>query len=441
MAGKRKPKGRSGSPAKAAAERGDTVVKRPSAAAEQRLKDATEKPVTAVSATLETGSHAGRGENNFDLLRLIAASMVVFGHCWLVLGDEPPLFTGESFTDWGNFGVLIFFAISGFLVSRSWVADPRLLAFAVKRFLRIVPGLIVALLFTAFVIGPLVTTQSLSEYLQSPFTKGFVLNNSVMWTQQSLPGVFEDNAIKLVNLPLWTLAPEVKAYVLVAVLGVLGLYRRWSGVVVVAAGVFFALLLIESTRNGIPLGDRTVAMIYNTQATAKDVEAVSNGSAFAYAQLFAAFFISAALFTLRRWIPLRWELVGLAAVIVAIAAIADAHSGRIAFTWLLPYIVLVVAYRTHHLFALPARMGDLSYGIYIYAFPIQQAIVQWVDPPSGWVVLLLTAPVVVGLAAASWRFVEAPALTLKQRIVPVLDDAGSAARHPDPRESLAPAAP
>ena len=164
-------------------------------------------------------------------------------------------------------------------------------------------------------------------------------------------------------------------------------------------------------------------MIFNTQATAKDIEAVSNGAAFEYAQVFAAFFLGAALFTLRRWIPLRWDLVRRRRRDRRGRCSRDPHSGRIALTWLIPYFVLVLAYRTHDRVSLPSRFGDYSYGIYIYAFPIQQAIVQWIEPDSGWVVLLITAPIVLALAAASWRFVEAPALTLKQRIVPALDRA------------------
>ena len=402
-------------------------------------QDPARPAARATSVMLSSSSHSGRGANNFDLLRLLAAAFVVFGHCFLVVADEAPLLNAEAFADWGNLGVVMFFAISGFLVSRSWVSDPRVIAFGVKRFLRIMPALVVALLVTALILGPLVTSKGFSEYLQDPFTKVFILNNSVMWTSQGLPGVFTDNPIQLVNLPLWTLAPEVKCYILVALLGSLGFYRRWSGAVVVAIGTLLSLLLIEPLRNAIPGGDRAVAMMFNTQATAREVDAVAGGAAFEYAQVFAAFFLGAALFTLRRFVPLRWDLFGAALVVVAVASFSEPHTGRVALTMLIPYLVLVLAYRTHDLVSLPSWMGDYSYGIYIFAFPIQQAVVHWVDPGNGWVVLLITAPVVTALAALSWRFVEAPALTFKQRIIPALDDAADAGRHPDAREALAPA--
>ena len=210
--------------------------------------------------------------------------------------------------------MVIFFAISGFLVSRSWVSDPRVIAFGVKRFLRIMPALVVALLVTALILGPLVTSKGFSEYLQDPFTKVFILNNSVMWTFQGLPGVFTDNPTQLVNLPLWTLAPEVKCYILAALLGSLGFYRRWSGAVVVAIGTLLSLLLIVPLRNAIPGGDRAVAMMFNTQATAREVDAVAGGAAFEHAQVFAAFFLFEILKRLAIH-PIQYALVGLALAI------------------------------------------------------------------------------------------------------------------------------
>jgi len=86
----------------------------------------------AISARLDQLAGSGRGQNNFDLLRLIAATAVVFGHSFdlLKVGEPFPSLLGLS---WGTFGVLIFFSISGFLVARSWDKEPRLGAFAAKR--------------------------------------------------------------------------------------------------------------------------------------------------------------------------------------------------------------------------------------------------------------------------------------------------------------------
>jgi peptidoglycan/LPS O-acetylase OafA/YrhL len=113
---------------------------------------------------LEEAAEAGRGQNNFDLLRLLAAGCVLLGHSFDLLVRHQPFFKLEN-VSWGAIGVLVFFCVSGFLVARSWDTGPRVLAFAIKRALRLLPALAVALLLTAFVLGPLVTNLPVPTYL------------------------------------------------------------------------------------------------------------------------------------------------------------------------------------------------------------------------------------------------------------------------------------
>src|SRR3954470_23246436 len=106
------------------------------------------------SLMLDRLATEGRSRNNFDVLRLIAAMLVLFAHSFDLLGRPEPL----GYLGWGDVGVTIFFAISGFLVARSWALNPRLGPFAAKRALRLMPGLIVAVLFCALVLGPIMTS-------------------------------------------------------------------------------------------------------------------------------------------------------------------------------------------------------------------------------------------------------------------------------------------
>ncbi len=96
-------------------------------------------------------------DNSFDVLRLAAAAMVLVGHSFYLAGRSEPTVpltgTGISFV-----GVLVFFAISGFLVTGSWLHDRRVVPFVVKRALRIMPALVVVLVLTAYLLGPLATT-------------------------------------------------------------------------------------------------------------------------------------------------------------------------------------------------------------------------------------------------------------------------------------------
>jgi peptidoglycan/LPS O-acetylase OafA/YrhL len=382
----------------------------------------------------------GRSVNNFDVLRLVGATLVMVAHSLHVTTGTPVVVLHESL---GEIGVIIFFSISGFLVARSWAYDPQPLAFAAKRALRLMPALVVSLVLTALVLGPLTTALPLSTYLQHPGTKAYVLNNATFQWNLELPGVFANTPYpSMVNGSLWTLPLEVKAYCVVLVLGLLGLFGRWRLLMPLVA-LFFALLTIGSLHNALPLGDRTIATMIELQAPPGIMAEARAGAYLEASQLFAAFAIGAALFAVARWVPLRWSVAGLLVVAWAVAvALRGAQAVPVAAPLLLPYVVLLLGYRTSHLVRLPQRLGDYSYGIYIYSFPIQQAVVQWLAPSQGWITFVVSAPIVLALAVASWHFVEAPALTLKQRIRQPLERAGTAAAaQPFERAALQPDAP
>jgi peptidoglycan/LPS O-acetylase OafA/YrhL len=388
---------------------------------------------------LDHAARQGRSVNNFDLLRLVGATLVIVAHSLELTHSTgtPVMFLHEP---WGEAGVVVFFSVSGFLVARSWAYDPKPLSFAMKRALRLMPALVVSLLLTALVLGPLTTTLSLRAYLEDPGTKAYVIDNSSFQTNVFLPGVFAHTSLKgVVNASLWTLPLELKAYCLVLALGLLGLFGR-RRLLMPLLVIFFALLTVGAVRSAIPLGNRVVATMADVQAPPSVVAEARAGVFDEHAQLFAAFAIGASLFALARWVPLRWGVAG--ALVVAWAAAAatgDARAVPIATAVLLPYVVLLLAYRTSHLVRLPRRLGDYSYGLYIFAFPVQQAVVQWLAPSSGWVTFALATPIVLALAVASWHLVEAPALTLKQRIRQPLERAGAAtAAHPLERTALQP---
>ena len=379
---------------------------------------------------LDHALRQGRGANNFDLLRLVGATLVIVAHSieLTILRRGPLTVMGEAV---GEIGVVIFFAISGLLVARSWAYDPKPLSFAMKRALRLMPALVVSLLLTALVLGPLTTTLPLRQYLEDPVTKLYVLSNATFQTWVELPGVFTETPFRyVVNQPLWTLPVELKAYCVVLVLGlvgVLGLSGRRRLLMPVVA-IFFALLAVDSVRNAIPLGNRIVATIADIQAPQQLVATAQAGVYNELPRLMAAFAIGASLFALARWVPLRWSIAGaLALAWTVAAAIGGTDVVPLATALALPYIVVLLAYRTSHLVRLPRRLGDYSYGLYIFAFPVQQAVVLWLKPSSGLITFAVATPIVLALAVLSWHFVEAPALTLKQRIWQPLEHAGAAA--------------
>ena len=172
--------------------------------------------------------------NNFDALRLVAATSVVFSHAFLLSQgreDNEPLkwLTGQTIL--GVVGVFVFFVISGFLVTQSCETTGSPLRFAAKRALRIYPGYLVCILLCTVALGPLVSTLPLHAYLASGGTWDFLLWNLVMNVEHnSLPGVrftgFDIGTI--VDGPLWSLPCEMVMYAMVLALGS-ARERRWTG--------------------------------------------------------------------------------------------------------------------------------------------------------------------------------------------------------------------
>lgn len=342
-------------------------------------------------------------DNNFDVVRLAAASMVLVSHAFVVAGAREP-----RVGHWplGTLGVEVFFAISGFLVARSWASQPHLRAFAVKRGLRIVPALAVTVVLTAFVLGPLVSTEGTGAYLGSAATVTYPIDNvaavvsggSVHKISQTLPGVFASNPDTVVNRSLWTLPIEVQAYMAIAVLGLVGLLSR--GLVAAAAG-FFALSLIPAVTTlpviGVPL----------------DFVRGHDGEA---AHLLALFAVAGLMYVHRARIPLR---AGVAvAAVVGLAASLGTPLERLVLVVAIPYLALFLALRSWPGLRRLTRRGDVSYGLYLLAFPVQQTIVfAWRgDPPSPLAVMLIAFPCTYLLAFASWHIVEKRALVLKTRL-------------------------
>ena len=342
--------------------------------------------------------------NAFDLLRLAAALLVVVGHSWVLTGHVDPL-TFLSGTNAGDLGVGVFFLLSGYLVSGSWLADPSLKRFAARRALRIYPAYALVVLVLTFLLGPLVTTLSPGQYLADGGTWRFLLGNlSIVHMQFDLPGVFGHNPYPdAVDGSLWTIRVEVLCYVGVAALGLLRfLRRRWILFTVAAALLLVAGVVEVSDYHGallpglldyqaaVPIAYFAIGMAYREFVGAKP--------------------------------PPWWTLPATAAVWAALWVTPAAALGAILFVTALTY---TIAFRAPSALHHPTRGYDLSYGTYLLAFPVQQLL-------SGLPAALnavLTAVIVLALAALSWRFVEQPALRHKPaRPAPVRIPQNPAAR-------------
>ena len=341
-----------------------------------------QKEVEVSTQNLAEANEESRRRNNFDVLRLVAATMVLVSHSAPLSGHREGGFPGTNDT-LGFVAVLMFFSISGYLVTQSWQREPEPLAFARKRFRRIIPGLFVSLVGTAYVIGTLLTTLPIKKYLLSPVPMKFVALNLMQLTNYKLPGVFENNHSHGANGSLGTLPVEVKAYAMVLVLGM----------VAIAATKWLRVLWIVAL---VPV----LAFSYGTGVK----------PAHTLTLLFLLFAGASAYQLMSEKVPLRWWLF----VLAFSAWLGSYHlpfAAHIVIQALVfPYVVLFLAFRWLGPLRFLVKAGDVSYGMYIWAFPVQQTIVA-LHPQIGYLGLVAVALLFTYLISfISWHVIEKPFL-------------------------------
>jgi peptidoglycan/LPS O-acetylase OafA/YrhL len=332
-------------------------------------------------------------DNAFDSIRLIAALSVIVSHAFPLTGEQqdPLQWLSGGEASIGHMAVCVFFLISGYLIPAS-LDRGSLARFASKRGLRIMPGLVAAVLICAFILGPLVTTLALPDYLAATGTWKFLGNMVFLPVGFALPGVFESNPTFEVNGSLWSLRYEVACYVMVPLTFA---FLRWR-LAAVAACWLASLMLAE-------LIDVTRGSIYHHAGL--------------FFTLFRYFGSGMLLYLLADRVPMRasWAWAGCAA---SVLSVPTPLFGAVTAT-LGAYALI---YFAHHapsgLRHLTAR-GDISYGVYVYAFPIQQLLVPLSlsvaasGAVAAWLVnTALALPLAVLAGAASWLWVEKPFMAL-----------------------------
>ncbi|MES9993275.1 MAG: acyltransferase [Candidatus Thiodiazotropha sp.] len=333
--------------------------------------------------------------NNFNLLRLCAAISVVFTHSYALLGisdKSDPIYQLTGINASG-FGLATFFIISGFLVTRSLNNRKNLWLFAKARILRLYPALVLSLAFCFLVVGPVFTTLTTSNYLTDSQSIDFLISNlnmPVIHKTLALPGVFEGNPNPYVNGALWTLAWESICYILLALMGLTKLIQYRAVMVVIALAAILLYIL--------------------AQAYSFSPDAMVTGG-IGFGALFAA---GACMHLYRERIILGWPL--LLGLIVALLIISNFLNGYF-FTTLeylvMIYVVIALAYLPKGKLLLFNRLGDYSYGMYVFHFPIMQSLIVMLNIDSPYLLFFATLAVTIPIAVLSWHFIEKRALSLK----------------------------
>jgi peptidoglycan/LPS O-acetylase OafA/YrhL len=337
--------------------------------------------------------------HQFDLLRILFATLVIFAHAFeLTDGTNAreilSRLTHSQFS-FGKFGVDGFFLLSAYLIVKSWQQRPELIVFLRNRVLRIIPGYLVAALLSTFAVGLLAPgIDHFFRHLDMHFIKSIVAIGAPA-TPPVLPGNQEPFAV--VNGALWTIQYEFRCYLIVALFGLCGLLHRrifWliATVLMLAAMVSPLKTFCHWSTSWFPLiGDPTQIF-----------------------RLTAVYFVGGCFFLYKDRIKFRPLFAMLAfAAIVCVRFINPAQ--------IEPAIVLCGGYLMFYFgqlsltsLAWMKNVPDISYGIYVYGWPVLSLWI-WFRHGSPWVAFCVSTVICFILGWLSWHFVESPALSLKHK--------------------------
>lgn len=332
-------------------------------------------------------------DNGFGVLRLVTALAVVFSHSFYLtthVTAAEPLYWLTGFT-LGQHAVHVFFAVSGLLVMASLVRTTTMAGYLWARALRVFPALLLCTVLTAFFLGPLATSLPLVSYLTSAEPYLYVLKTAGLVTGNApLPGVFAGNPVPgEINIPVWTLKYEVICYLVLAALAIAGVFRSWALTTLALASIA-ALYLVPQLAHG---------------------ASTEGGALGSLARLGFCFSLGVLGYVLRE----RLRIGAVTLLLAAGAYVLSRGTGLeyVALIALTATLAFAVASLPFSALTRWTRDTDISYGTYIYGWPIMQLFVSLFTGLSPLQLFLLTLAVLAPLAYLSWRLVEKPALELK----------------------------
>ncbi len=337
-------------------------------------------------------------DNNFSLLRLLAAWAVLASHSFVIVTGDPK---NEPLGRWlgvspGSLAVDVFFVTSGFLITSSLLSRASLLRFAIARLLRIYPALIVMVALSALTLGSFFSRLDLPTFAMHEQTFQYVIRNSTLFwgTRGALPDVFTDVPLpRVINGSLWTLPFEVRMYLMLTVI--------WCASLVCGRGRlrgFRAATVVIA-----------ISLLTLHLYTALVIGVVDQRWRLGY-----MFFAGAAIYMVRDHVLLSARAFTVCAAVV-LASTVDRSAFTAAYSVLVGYLILWLAYVPRGAIRQFNRAGDYSYGTYIWAFPVQQGVISLQPSLSIGEHIVASTILTLLFAVLSWHLVERPALALAKR--------------------------
>lgn len=342
---------------------------------------------------------ANNRPTGFDYMRITLALLVVCCHTINVCYGEKinQLIWNSPARSVLALILPMFFALSGFLVAGSFERCRTLVSFAGLRIIRLLPALAVDTLIGALLLGPLFTDLHRSDYFSDPQFSSYFLN-LIGEIHYYLPGVFAHNPWpNSVNLQLWTLPFELACYASISILAILGIAQR-------------PRLMLFSV-----IGLNVLFIIY--YVLIKGVKPISTVSG---PILLLCFLFGITMYLFRQKIVWThgFGLLSLFASLICLSIPLGDYLAPIPVTYLTVYLGLMQPRKNQFL-----TSGDYSYGIFLYGFPVQQAVAAVLGPTGQhWYLnLLVSLPIIAMLAGFSWWCIEKPALRLRPWLLKLED--------------------
>lgn len=335
--------------------------------------------------------------NNFNAIRMVAAFTVLIAHSFaLTKSTENPAYLAGVLS---SIAVDIFFITSGFLVTASLITRQNMSEFLWARILRIYPALWLMLLLTVFGLGAFLTSMKIDAYLTDSLTHHYLYKCGTLAAGVSfdLPGVFVLNPFKnSVNGSLWTLPYEVKCYIILGLIWIALRFMKQETV---------RLFKIAVATTCVGLGVYVVACQLNfPNETPRE-------------RLFFMFFYGAVFYCLKEYIKLS-KMVFLGVFVTLVATFSfNGVAFSIVYILTIAYCLFYLAYIPSGWYRKYNKLGDYSYGTYIYAFPIQQSVAALIPGVDAWSMMAISTVSTIVLAVFSWHVIERRALALKDSYV------------------------
>lgn len=328
--------------------------------------------------------------NNFNIVRLVAAISVTFAHSFSLLYGKDITLLGMNSGYFGSMAVAVFFTLSGYLITQSYCRHPRWKDFLKARVLRIFPGLFFANFITILLVGLFVKHQGLGLFLDT--NNLAYLFNATIFKTYNYGEAFPLLPFTAANGSLWTLPVEFRMYLFVLLLGVIGfLHKRLWAAVVLGALALAAIFKIHF------VGEYIFPHLFDFR-----------GFGEAYLVLAMSFGLGMIYYLFKDKVRLS-----LIAATLAVLVVYFAHEPYLKYLFM-SYVALVIGVHPKIYLRQLNFKDDISYGVYVLSFPIQQTLIHTKMASTPMTVFFMTMAIVIPLSIFSWRKIEKPALRFKK---------------------------